>query len=284
MKIKLYIIDDDIAIVKMLENIIEDNDLGNICGYSLSGANCIDEISALTPDIVLVDLLLPDKDGISIVKEITSVNNNTKFIMISQVSSKKLIGKAYDSGVDFYINKPININEVKTVIKNVSETIKYKSTLQNIQAMFLSDKINDSSSKSNDLPINLKLKKIQLILNKLGMSGEKGAQDILNICKYLLENNITTSNVTIGEVCNALYKNSKNAEQRIRRAISKGLSNIANLGIEDYMNEVFTMYSNSLFNFEEVKFEMDNIRGKNSASGKINIRKFIDGLIINIES
>lgn len=284
MKIKIYIIDDDIAIVKMLENIIEDNDLGDICGYSLSGANCIDEIRALTPDIVLVDLLLPDKDGISIVKEITSVNNNIKFIMISQVSSKKLIGKAYDSGVDFYINKPININEVKTVIKNVSETIKYKSTLQNIQAMFLNEKINDSHSKSNDLPLNLKLKKIQLILNKLGMSGEKGAQEILNVCKYLLENNITTSSVTIGEVCSVLYINSKNAEQRIRRAISKGLSNIAYLGIEDNMNEVFTMYSSSLFNFEDVKFEMDNIRGKNSASGKINIRKFIDGLIINIES
>jgi two-component system response regulator YcbB len=50
------------------------------------------------------------------------------------------------------------------------------------------------------------------------------------------------------------------------------------------MNEIFIMYANSLFNFEEVKSEMDFIRGKTKYSGKINIRKFIDGLIINIDN
>jgi two-component system response regulator YcbB len=90
------------------------------------------------------------------------------------------------------------------------------------------------------------------------------------------------ADTSINEISIYLNTNPKSMDQRIRRAISKGLSNIAHLGIEDYMNEIFIMYSSSLFNFEEVKNEMDYIRGNKNYPGKINIRKFIDGLIINI--
>lgn len=286
---KIYIIDDDISVIKMLENIIEDYDLGKVCGYSLSGDDLIDEINALSPNIILIDLLMPGKDGIKVVNELSSVNKNLNFIMISQVSSKNIIGKAYTAGVDFFINKPINAIEVKTVINNVAEKIKYKETMQNIKNLFINDldnkgKISASPEISSENSLNLKLKKIQLILNKLGMTGEKGATDILNVCKFLLSNNLTMSETTMNDISSSFNTNPKSMEQRIRRAISKGLSNIANLGIEDNMNEIYLMYSNSLFNFEEVKTEMDFIRGKTSYSGKINIRKFIDGLIINIDN
>jgi two-component system response regulator YcbB len=285
--LKIYIIDDDIAVVKMLENIIEDNDLGKVCGYSLNGDDSIEEISALLPNIVLIDLLMPGKDGIAVVKELSSLNSNLNFIMISQVSSKNIISKAYTAGIDFFINKPINAIEVKTVINNVSEKIKYKKTMQNIKDIFIND-LEHSNKNSHEFShedsLNTKLKKVQLILNKLGMTGEKGAADIINICKFLIKNDLSMSDITMLEISSSLNTNPKSMEQRIRRAIAKGLSNIAHLGIEDNMNEIFIMYANSLFNFEEVKSEMDFIRGKTTYSGKINIRKFIDGLIINIDN
>jgi len=280
--LKIYIIDDDIAIVKMLENIIEDYDLGKVCGHSLDG-NCVEEVNYLSPDIVLVDLLLPKKDGITVVEELLKINKDLKFIMISQVSSKKMISTAYTAGIDFFINKPINAIEVRTVIQKVSEKINYKETLQNIKNMFSIDNESIKPNSSENMQ-NTKINKAQLILNKLGMTGEKGESDIINVCKYLIANNLNMSETNINEIANYLNINSKSMDQRIRRAISKGLSNISHLGIEDYMNEVFIMYSSSLFNFEEVKNEMDYIRGKRKSNGKINIRKFIDGLIININN
>lgn len=279
---KIYIIDDDIAVIKMLENIIEDFDLGSVCGYSLNGNDCIDEILALSPDIILIDLLMQGKDGISVVKELTNISNNFNFIMISQVSSKNMIGKAYTAGIDFYINKPINSIEVKTVINNVAEKIKYKNTMQNIKNIFIND--FDQSNLSNSLnELKNKQKKVQYTINKLGMTGEKGSNDIINICKYLIENNLSMSDTSLIELSQIFNVNHKSLEQRIRRAVAKGMTNIAHLGIEDNLNEIFIMYSNSLFNFEEVKAEMDFIRGKSSYSGKVNIRKFIDGLILNSE-
>ena len=274
---RIYIIDDDITVVKMLENIIEDNDLGTVCGNALDGNAGLAEITVLEPDIVLVDLLMPGIDGISVVKEFNNKKNRPAFIMISQVSSPNMVSKAYTEGVDFFINKPINVIEVISVIKNVKEKINYKRIVDNIQNLIHKENTTDTINQ----PSENKIKRIQLILNKLGMSGEKGEKEILEICNFLIVNDKNMSDLNVKDLCNKLSPNSKNMEQRIRRAVSKGLTNIAHLGIEDYMNDIFIMYANSLFSFEDVKAQMDFIRGKSKFGGKINIKKFIDGLLIN---
>ena len=59
--------------------------------------------------------------------------------------------------------------------------------------------------------------------------------------------------------------------KRIRRTATAGMINLANIGIEDYMNETFVEYSNGLYNFEQLKTEMDFIRGKTKKRGKVNL-------------
>ena len=276
---KIYIVEDDAVVIRILKNIIEDYDLGIICGNSKDGITDIEEILVIKPDIILIDLLMPEKDGIEIVTELKEKKCESKFIMISQVTSKSMISKAYAMGIDFYINKPINVIEVKSIVEKVIKNIENEKTLANIRNLFL-NVMEDNKASS----IINKTKKIQYVLNKLGMSGEKGAKEIISICEYLYYNMQEMSNVNIKEICVKLSENPNAMEQRIRRAISKGMSNIAYLGIEDYMNEVFLMYSNSLFNFEDVKAEMDFIRGKRSYGGKISIKKFVDGIMIVTEN
>ena len=86
--------------------------------------------------------------------------------------------------------------------------------------------------------------------------------------------------IKLRDICEIIFKNPTATEQRIRRAVNKGLSNIANLGLEDYLNETFTRYSNRLYSFQDVRTEMDYIRGKTKSRGRISVRKFIDGLMI----
>ena len=71
----------------------------------------------------------------------------------------------------------------------------------------------------------------------------------------------------------------KTIEQRIRRAIGKAMHNVANMGIEDYHGDKFQMYSGALFDFKEVRQEMSFTQGKGSYRGKINIKKFLEGLL-----
>ncbi|NBI06358.1 response regulator [Senegalia massiliensis] len=277
--LKLYVVDDDIAIIKSLENIIEDNNLANVVGFSTSSDIAIEEIKKYRPDIVMVDLLMPNIDGIQLVDRIKKLNLEMKFIMVSQVNSKDMISEAYNKGVDFFITKPLNIVEIKKVMDNIIESINMKRTLKNIKNAFMNNENSDELKEQN----YDELSGIRNILNKLGIMGEKGAEDIINICSFLIEKDESIFDFKIKEICEKISENSSASEQRIRRAINKALSNLAHLGIEDYMNETFTNYNNSLFNFEDVKSEMDYIRGKRDTGGRISIRKFIDSLMTEIE-
>ncbi|KPU26676.1 chemotaxis protein CheY [Caloranaerobacter sp. TR13] len=275
---KFYIIEDDYSVIRVIENIIEDNELGELVGYSLRGDDIVNEILLKRPDIVLIDLLMPNKDGIQVVKEIRSYNNQIKFIMISQVSSKELISKAYNAGIDFFISKPVNVIEIVKVIKNVSEKIKLERALKGIKHMFEDLELNSQRYKKKDREVKMKL-----ILSQLGILGEKGSKDIIDICNYILSNDLKPSNIKISDICNTLSNSPKAMEQRIRRAINKALVNIANLGLEDNLNDAFVRYSNALFDFEDIKAEMDLIRGKRTLGGKIKVLKFIEGLLLYSE-
>ncbi len=114
---KFFIVDDDINIIRILEEIIEEERLGEVTGYALDGKTGMNEIIMQSPDIVLVDLLMPGIDGAKLVDEAKGYVKQTKFIMISQVSTKSMIGKAYDAGIEFFISKPINKIEVTRVIR-----------------------------------------------------------------------------------------------------------------------------------------------------------------------
>ncbi len=275
---KFYIIDDDIAIIKILKNIIENLFLDAVVDYSEDAEEGIKDIVLTKPDVVLIDLLMPKKDGIEIVKEIKGNDNNIKFIMISQVSSKSMISKAYTAGIEFFINKPINRIEVTNVMKKIIEKIRIEEKLNDIKKSMLEIFEYNAVSKEED-----KSQKIKTTLNELGIMGERGGKDIINICNYLIDRNERSLNFSIKKICQMLSENPRAMEQRIRRAINKALVNIANLGIEDYMNDTFINYSNSLFDFKDVKAEMDFIRQKREKGGKISVKKFIDGLLIQSE-
>jgi two-component system response regulator YcbB len=281
--LRIYIVDDDISAIKVLENIIEDNDLGDVIGFSLGGEEAVDKILSKEPDIVLIDLLMPEKDGIEMVNDIRKQNETIKFIMISHVNTKNMISSAYKSGIEFFINKPINNIEVKIVMEKIAEKINMEKIFSQISNVVVK-KEKFAARKDDEDPVTDIITSIRRVLNKLGILGEKGGEDILRICRYLVENKGSVFDYKFKDICDKLTDdNPKAMEQRIRRAVNIGLNNLASMGIEDYMNITFTRYSNSLYNFQDVKAQMDFIRGKRKSGGKINVKKFIDNLMANQE-
>ena len=274
---RYYIVDDDINIVKILSNIIEEKNMGDIVGFSYDGESALKDIMLYNPDIVLVDLLMPKLDGNTLVKEIKSVKPEINFIMISQVSDKELITDSYYSGIEFFISKPLNKIEVEKVVNKVAEKVRMERILKDIRKVVKYEEIdkNDSSDR---------IKKMKYILSALGMLGAKGTNDIISICEYIIINKKCYKESCIDSVCERLGDNPKIVKQRIRRSIKEGLINMANAGIEDYYADTFQQYSNTLFDFENVKAEMDKIRGKKGAGGKVNLNKFFEGLLFLCEN
>ena len=277
---KIYLIDDDPNILNFMKLIIQARNLGEICGICSSPIDALEDLKYIKPDIVVVDLLMPGMDGISFVKKANADFQDIAYIMLSQVSSKDMIASAYEAGVEFFIQKPINAIEVENVITRVCQSLAMKRTLNSMQNLFMTqmqDVIPKPAPAAQSEPVHLQ--KAKDILQRLGIIGEIGSKDIINVVDYMITHRDTASDMTLIELCAQFSENPKSVEQRIRRTANTAMVNLAHLGLEDYSNDTFIEYSNTLFNFEQIRREMDHIRGRNHKGGNVKIRNFLNALV-----
>lgn len=283
MTLRLVIVDDDISIREMLKNIIAQYQLGLVVGESGDGAAAESLIAALQPDIALVDVLLPGQDGISLINKLQQADLHTAFIVISQVNDQQMVGSAYGSGVEFFIHKPLNVLEVTTVIKNVAENRDLKETLQNIQRItrpFAAGGTPPAVAQEDDFKTRL-----YRVFTELGILGEAGTTDIYRLVEELRALMPAEKNAgyqlseLYDKVATELGQDRRTVEQRVRRTIAQALQNLAWLGADDYYQENFQRYSVALFDFKEVRQEIEYIKGKSAYRGKINVKKFLEGIM-----
>ncbi|QAT43096.1 DNA-binding domain-containing protein [Aminipila luticellarii] len=279
---KYYIVDDSLSVVKILNRIVEEQGLGEVTGISTDPEKALKEIILEEPDIVLIDYLMPQMDGISLVRQIREVKPKVNFIMISQVSDKEMVAEAYQVGVHFFINKPINLIEVISVLQHINEKVNLENALGGIREIIQVKNVSEKkrSADTNKKGSGSRVKEIKYLLGILGMLGESGTADILAICEERLQSHTTNVKEGIALYCGKKAEDPKMVKQRIRRAVKRGLTNIAAMGVEDYYNEIFQNYHYVVFDFESIRAEMDYIRGKRKDGGKTNIDKFIEGLLV----
>lgn len=283
MELRLAIVDDDITIQKILARIITEAELGTVAVECSDGLEAERILQNSQVDIALIDMLLPGQDGVELIKMLRAQDMNTSFIMISQVKNEPMITRAYESGIEFFIHKPINALEVVSVINRVKESRKLR------QFMSLIHQATSHYSSPANEPRQTSEGKYKAAIYRtfsdLGIIGETGANDIFLMTELIGMNQRHSSetsyqlNELYGQLSQKQSLDAKTIEQRIRRAIAKALQNLANLGAEDYYNEKFQNYSTSLFDFKEVRQEMSFINGKSNYHGKINVKKFIEGII-----
>lgn len=298
MPLRFYLIEDDVVTCRMLERIISDSGLGNVMGQAHDGLQVKAE-DLRNVDVVLIDLLLPGRDGIETIKALREDGFIGRFIMISQVENKEMIGEAYLQGVDTFIQKPVNRLEIVSVLKRVADHIALAASLNSIRKSLriLEEAEPISYRQKTDDGLG---KKIHNLLLELGIIGEAGAPDILLIMKWLIREEeagstfrelpplkelyahvVSHSQQTQSDV--VLQREIRAMEQRIRRTVLQALSNLASLGVTDYINPTFEYYAPRLFDFQEVRIRMHEIEeGEKNTKCRIAVRKFLSAFYIEV--
>lgn len=284
---RYFIVDDDKASRLMLKNILEGQELGMVIGEADSGVKAIPQILSLTPDLVLIDLLMPDLDGIETIQQLKSQGFNGQFIMLSQVVSKEMVGEAYQVGVEFFIHKPINQIEVQSVLRRTAEQLRLKNSLTTIrESLALIGTLEQPKVKRT-------IKEIVLAkLHDMGIIGESGSRDIVTIVEVLAEQNAAqlpplkelyeAALHKMGVQAKEIPKESKAMEQRIRRSILTAMDHLASLGAVDYTISEFEYYAPRFFDFQEITQRMKQIQEESFGmkAVKVNSKKFLQVLYI----
>ncbi len=278
----IYIVDDDLSIVNILKDITFHYFEGSLIGSASNGSDAIKEIIEIEPDVILLDYLLPDRDGLQMIRAIRK-KYDPAIVMISEVSDKKMIEKAYNEKIEFFITKPINVVEVVSVINKVIENQEFKSTLNQFEITLNSLK---SAFVVNDRNKDIDEQKLRKLYSKLGIIGTSGCEELI---KAVIWAKLQNSKYSLSDMYRSLAEDQGNIQQvdtlkkRIGRVITKAFKSMASLGIEDYMNPVFESYSSQLFNFGELRKEMKYLSGESKQSGKINIKQFIESSIVLLD-
>jgi two-component system chemotaxis response regulator CheY len=116
MKKRILVVDDAAIIRLMLTKIIVSDDY-EVVGEAGNGAEAVQKYEELKPDLVTMDITMPDMDGIQAVKEIKKMDPNAKIIMCSAMGQKMMVLEAIEAGAASFIVKPFDEQKVKEVIK-----------------------------------------------------------------------------------------------------------------------------------------------------------------------
>jgi len=273
----------------MLKEIITDSGFGHVIGEAESGIKSLSLILSTNPEFVLIDLLMPDLDGIETIERLRNEGFQGQFIMISQVINKEMVGEAYEKGVEFFIHKPINRVEVTSILKKTAEQFRLKDSLLQIRESLAHIGSNQQPQKQQSV------REIVIsIFNDMGIVGEIGSNDIISMIEVLMNENTHTTQLpslkdlyeTVAQTYKfdkkEIIKEGKAIEQRVRRTILTAVNNLATLGAIDYTNPEFEYYAPRYFDFKEIRTRMMQIQEEDTKPTKIkvNIRKFLQVLYL----
>jgi two-component system, chemotaxis family, chemotaxis protein CheY len=119
---KVMIVDDAGVIRTLLKRYLTNGGHEVVC-QAVNGIEAVEGYKEYKPDIVTMDMSMPDMGGISAIKKIMKIDSKAKIIMISAMDQKDLVVEAIKAGAIYYILKPVN--EAKT-IEIVNEALKTK--------------------------------------------------------------------------------------------------------------------------------------------------------------
>ena len=114
---KNILICDDAAFMRMMIKDILTKNGYNIVGEAENGAKAVEKYNELKPDLVLMDITMPEMDGIEALKKIKSGDPNASIIMCSAMGQQAMVIESIQSGAKDFIVKPFQADRVLEAVK-----------------------------------------------------------------------------------------------------------------------------------------------------------------------
>ena len=121
MAVKIMIADDHSMIREGLKNLLElDGDI-QVISEAVDGEDCLDKLQVVKPDVLLLDINMPKKNGLEVLKSLKSKRSKLKVLVLTVHNEIEYLMKAVDIGVNGYVLKDSESAELKKAIFTVAE-------------------------------------------------------------------------------------------------------------------------------------------------------------------
>lgn len=187
--IRVVLADDHVFVRDGIKSLLENEANIEVVGEAIDGADALEVVAASKPDLLIVDIRMPNLTGIEVVEKLRNENNNVKIIMLSMHESEEYVLKSIKAGADGYLLKGSSKEEFLKALHTVAAGGKYFSG--DISSILISQLTNPSNSlepKQNlgeEMMITKREKEILTLL--LSGKGNKEIAEALEISKRTAE-------------------------------------------------------------------------------------------------
>ena len=112
---RILIVDDSFYMRTMLKNMLTDAGY-DVVGEAANGQQALEMAVATTPDLITLDVILPDNTGLDVLKGIRQQQPDAKVVMCSAVGQETIVNEAIENGALAYIVKPFSEERVLEIV------------------------------------------------------------------------------------------------------------------------------------------------------------------------
>lgn len=220
-KINILMIDDNLNLIEMVKEYFKENENINIAYQANDGEEGIKQIEKYQNkiDLIILDLIMPNKDGIYVLNEMKKRNLKNKIIVATSYNAAEVIREVSEFGVSYYILKPFDLSILE---KRIYDIMEKENSNQNID--FYTSNLQISITK---------------MLHELGIPSHiKGYQYIREAVNVIFENPGIIGGIT-KELYPLLADKFDTTVSRVERAIRHAIEVSWNRGNLDFMEEIF---------------------------------------------
>src|SRR6476661_1860152 len=125
--IRVFIVDDHPMVQEGIQSLLRDEKEIELCGYAMTAASCLGYFVKNTADIILMDIALPDMNGIELCKEIKTKYPGIMVLGLSTFNQGSYVMKMMENGASGYILKNADKKELLEAIREVNKGKTYLS-------------------------------------------------------------------------------------------------------------------------------------------------------------
>lgn len=114
---KILVCDDSVLARKQLMDAVKEIATGAVFIEGKNGVEAVDLYKSEKPDLVFMDIVMPEKDGTTALSEIREFDNEALIIIVSSVGTQEQLKKAIQLGAKDFIQKPFEKNQIKEIIE-----------------------------------------------------------------------------------------------------------------------------------------------------------------------
>ena len=167
MKTKVFIVDDHYMVIEGIRSLLQHESNIELMGHAMNAATCVNFLKQQIPDVILMDINIPDKSGIDLCKEVREKYPSVFIVGLSTFNQQSLIQKMLDNGASGYLLKNATQEELMEGIETVMKG-----------KIYLSDEAAQSLRKNTngDLPVLTRREKEVLELIAEGLTNAEIAK------------------------------------------------------------------------------------------------------------